>query len=72
MIEQDTPMHDRPLAAAPLKSYRYKGAYGWIMIGARDDADALVQAARSFSDKRLTANLDNLERWNGYFYKACS
>mgnify|MGYP001556602952 CR=1 FL=1 len=60
---------DRPLAAAPLKSYRYKGAYGWIMIGARDDADALIQAARSFSDKRLTANEDNLERWNGYFYE---
>lgn len=59
---------DKPLAAAGLLSYRYKGAYGWIMIGARDDADALVQAARSFSDKRLIAKMENLQRWTGTEY----
>lgn len=63
---------DRPLAAAPLKSYRYKDAYGWIMIGAKNDADALAQAARSFSDKRTTADADNLERWNGSCYGSVS
>lgn len=61
---------DKPLAAAGLLSYRYKGAYGWIMIGARDDADALVQAARSFSDKRAVAEMENLQRWTGTEYVA--
>lgn len=38
---------DKPLAAPGLTSYRYRGRYGWIMIGASDDADALREAARS-------------------------
>jgi hypothetical protein len=38
---------NRPCAAAPLISYRYRGAYGFVMIGATDDADAMFQAHRS-------------------------
>ena len=37
-------LHDRPLAAKGLVSYRYRGRYGWIMIGAKDNADALREA----------------------------
>ena len=57
--------HDKPCAAHGLTSYRYKGRYGWIMIGARDDADALREAARSSSD---AINRANLQIWNGTEY----
>ena len=57
--------HDKPCAAHGLTSYRYKGRYGWIMIGARDDADALREAARSSSD---AINRANLQVWNGTEY----
>lgn len=43
-------IEDRPLAATGLTSYRYKGRYGWIMIGAHDRADALNEASRSTDD----------------------
>lgn len=56
---------DRPLAAAGLNSYRYRGRYGWVMIGARDHADALKEAARSVSDAVTPANL---EYWDGARY----
>ena len=52
---------DKPMAAHGLTSYRYKGRYGWIMIGAKDDADALNEAQRSTSDKVVT---ENLQIWN--------
>jgi hypothetical protein len=42
-------VHDRPCAAEGLTSYRYRGEYGWIMIGAKDDADALHEASRSMA-----------------------
>lgn len=56
---------DKPLAATGLTSYRYRGAYGWIMIGARDVADALREAARS-----TTAPIDpsHLQVWDGHQY----
>ena len=57
--------HDKPCAAHGLTSYRYKGRYGWIMIGARDDADALREAARSSND---AINRANLQIWNGTEY----
>jgi hypothetical protein len=57
--------HDKPCAAHGLTSYRYKGRYGWIMIGARDDADALREAERSSSD---AINRANLQIWNGTEY----
>jgi hypothetical protein len=52
--------HDKPLAAPGLTSYRLKGPYGYIMIGAKGHADAMNEAARS------TANPDpsKLEIWD--------
>lgn len=55
-----------PCAAAPFKSYRYRGRYGWVMIGAHDDADALQQAARAAFEPVM---LDKLQRWNGIAYE---
>jgi hypothetical protein len=57
---------ERPCAAHGLISYRYKGRYGWIMIGAKDDANALKEAQRSTSDKVIA---DNLQIWNKTAYQ---
>lgn len=64
--ERNSPlgMCDRPLAAPGLLSYRCKNHYGWTMIGAKDDADALAEAKRS-SD---SASMDKLQKWNGTEY----
>lgn len=56
---------DKPLAAHGLTSYRYRGRYGWIMIGAPNHADALREAARSTAD---TIVPDRLQVWNGAQY----
>lgn len=56
---------DRPMAAAPYTSYRYRGRYGFIMIGAHDHAGALREAARS---THATVIADDLEVWNGSRY----
>lgn len=55
---------DRPCAAAGLVSYRCKGRFGWIMVGARDDADALREARRTRAD----ADWSHLEVWDGLKY----
>ena len=55
---------DRPLAAPCLTSYRCKGRYGWIMIGARNHDDAMAEALRSSPD----AAPAGLEVWNGTRY----
>lgn len=60
------PFWERPCAAAGLDSYRYRGAYGYIMIGATSDADALNEASRSLSYG--TPTLSNLEKWDGNKY----
>lgn len=52
---------DKPLAAAGLKSYRYKGRYGHIMIGAKDHSDAMNEAKRSTSGQIAQ---ENLEMWD--------
>lgn len=57
---------DKPMAAHGLTSYRYKGRYGWIMIGAKDDNDALNEAQRSTSDK---VTMENLQVWKGSQYE---
>jgi hypothetical protein len=57
---------DKPMAMAGLTSYRYCGRYGWIMIGAKDDNDALREAQRSTSDK---VTMDNLQIWKGSQYE---
>ena len=58
---------DRPMAAHGLTSYRYKGRYGWIMIGAKDTEGALSEARRSTYDKQ--ASIENLEIWAGAQYE---
>lgn len=55
---------DRPLAAAPYKSWRYHGPFGGIAIGAMNAEEALREAARSLSmSEQPDAGL--LEEWNG-------
>lgn len=55
---------DMPMAAPGLISYRCKNRFGWTMIGARDDADALREARRTWSGSRG----EDLQRWNGTQY----
>lgn len=55
---------NRPCAAEGLLSFRYRGKYGYIMIGAKDVDDALNEAARSNG----TAHPWYLEIWNGTAY----
>jgi hypothetical protein len=60
---QDRKVCDMPLAAQGLISYRCKGRYGWIMIGATDHEDAFREAQRSGEVKR-----EDLEVWDGAAY----
>lgn len=55
-------LYDRPLAAQGLISYRAKGRYGHVMIGAKNDNDAWSEASRS------TDRPTKLEVWNGEAY----
>ena len=55
---------ERPCAAPGLTSYRCSSRYGWIMIGAKDDREALQQARRSAA----TAKRQDLQVWNGERY----
>ena len=55
---------DRPLASPPWRSYRYKGRYGWVMLGAMSTGEALREAARSTQDPVLA----NLQVWDGEKY----
>jgi len=56
---------DKPCAAHGLTSYRYKGRYGWIMIGAKSTEGALSEAKRSTQG----VIIGNLEIWDGSQYK---
>lgn len=67
---QETPHHEKPCAAAPWHSYRYRGRYGWVMIGAMDHAEALREAARSISYHEPT--IDRLQVWNGWAYESAT
>lgn len=60
----DTNLCDKPLAVAGLTSYRYRGHYGWIMIGAKDHTDALREASRSTDG----VCIDNMQVWDGKEY----
>ena len=60
-----TATHNKPCAAANLNSYRYRGQYGWIMIGAHDVLDALREAARSTDH----VTINRLEEWKGDKYE---
>lgn len=64
--------HNKPLAAPGLTSYRCKGRFGWIMIGAKDHIDAMREARRSVD--RLGADTprrEDLQIWNGKEYVPC-
>lgn len=56
--------HEKPLAAPGLNSYRCRGRFGWIMIGARDHDEAMREARRSYEG----ASRADLEVWNGRGY----
>ena len=56
--------YTRPCAARGLESYRCRGRFGWIMIGAVNDDDALNEARRSWSG----AEMKHIERWDGEQY----
>lgn len=57
---------EKPLAVCPYKSYRYRGAFGWVMIAAMDNEDALKEAQRSVES---TVTMDRLEYWDGQQYQ---
>lgn len=61
-----TATHNLPLAAAGLDSYRYVGPYGYIMIGAKSDKDALNEARRSLESGK--PDVAQLEKWDGTRY----
>ena len=61
-----TDLCDRPMADHGWLSYRARGRYGWIMIGASDDADAMLEALRS------TAAPTDLQVWDGTAYVPCA
>ena len=66
-MSNPTLVTDRPLADKGLLSYRCQGAFGWIMIGATDDEDAMVQARRSSAH----AQREHLQKWDGAAYVPC-
>jgi len=57
---------NKPMAAAPWISYRYKGRFSYIMIGAMSTEEALSEANRSLENPNST--VDNLEI---YDYNEC-
>lgn len=67
-MPRQNPYWNRPLAMGGLTSYRYRCQFGWIMIGATDDADALSEAERSTTRKIDPANL---QKWTGKEYAPC-
>ena len=58
-------MSDKPMASSGLTSYRYLGRYGYIMIGAKSDPEALREAKRSMDG---IPTYSNLEIWDGEKY----
>jgi hypothetical protein len=60
-----TALHDRPLAARGLTSYRIPDRYGsYVMIGAKDHKDAMREAKRSTPNPKR----EDLEVWDGEKY----
>jgi hypothetical protein len=56
------------MASEGLKSYRYQGRYGHIMIGAKNHDDALNEAKRSTKDN---VSHEHLEMWDEGKGKYC-
>lgn len=61
------PICERPLASPGLLSFRLALPFSFVMIGAKDEADAMIQASRSTPHPRL----EDLQRWNGRAYEPC-
>lgn len=61
------PMCELPLASPGLLSFRLALPFSFVMIGAKDEADAMIQASRSTPHPRI----ENLQRWNGQAYEPC-
>lgn len=59
--------HDRPYAAKGFVSYRCKTPYGYVMIGAKDHEDAMLEAERSSGHCKR----QDLEVWDGVRYVPC-
>lgn len=53
------------MASNGLMTYRYRGRYGFIYIGASTDTEAMTEAQRSNDDK---VTPDKLERYNGQYF----
>lgn len=65
--KKPAPVADKPTAAPGLTSYRYNnGDKGHVMIGAKDQDDAMREAMRSVTGGSVTVG--NLEVWNGDKY----
>lgn len=62
-----TDITSKPLAAPGYTSYRCKQPFGWVMIGATNDDDAMKQAKQSAPN----ANIKDLQAWDGKAYVAC-
>lgn len=60
-------MHNRPMAAKELSSYRYRGDFGWVMIGANSIEQALREASRSITATHRPI-VGRLQIWNGKEY----
>ncbi len=58
--------YERPCTTPGFQSYRYRGRYGWVMIGVRDIKDALSEAARSVSDPIEPSRLQRHVEGRGY------
>ena len=61
-----TDIHNKPCAAQGLTSYRYRGTYGYIMIGASNYSDAKRQAELSTTGP---INPLRMEVWVGSKYQ---
>ena len=57
---------DRPCAASGLMSFRYRGRFGWVMIGATSVDDALNEALRSV---QVPVSREMLQVWTGDAYE---
>jgi hypothetical protein len=60
---------EKPCAANGLRSYRYLGQYGYIMVAAEDTRQALVEAGRSTDPATVTIN--RLQEWVLDHYEDC-
>lgn len=65
MNGSDLKFWDKPCAIDGLTSYRYRGRYGWIMLGATSHEDALCEARRSVS---YEVERRYLQVWSGSMY----